>query len=435
MHHRVSGLPETVKATVSQLSPEALEKLDSDGSDNTTFTRSTASIAMSWYRVGGTEESFIEVVSASHLGQTYPHRRRLTRELVRAYAYAEKKYDPTFSMGSLREQLEQVVYELWISELPAGLRETAIALVVRAHQVNQRDIATSSRVLAEISGYRRGSVSEHMKKLEEIGLVTGVRFNGFGRSRTFSIDTGFQAGEVERYRPVTVHPGIVTGQLFSTFTHKLWHRLVLGQVARDLYLAAYEAPASVADLCKVAGVSRPTVKKHLAPLLEQGLLIEQGGKRKKYSADPGVGLDTVAADLGADEILEEQQRMHDQDREEDREARSEKVEQYLNRGLLYDPYTMYPESKINDPSWPVYIPKPVIRSGSMQYRSSMSWFRLNEAGIEEVRSTGRYWSADFLIPEEYREPVVSEIDPWAVDREPTPALGKTIMDYIGEPDF
>lgn len=393
-----TALSRSARDTLTKLPDQALEKLDGDGSQNSEFGSCAASFALSWIGAGGTLDTFLEVVEASHLGQTYPRPSRISRVLTRSYEWAEEHFDPSHATGDVRQRLEQLRQRLELSSLHPGIRTSALAVVKRGIEINTWTVDVSTRQLSEWAGCSIGTASAHIHRLRDLGVVSRIEARGKGNSRRLHLDLDYHppTAEVINQTDQELNTYVLPVDICSGSDHfELWSAHGVGQTAYRIYSCLGVVPATVADLIRATGAARNTVTKHLSTLVDLGLAVEIPGKRKRYCINLLPDLDHALAMTGAAEKLRAKQDRHTQDRR----VRAAYLEDHPEQaGRSFDPPVRSRwliESVLTTNPWTTEI-----------FDADQRRFRFNHAGLEYLRSLD--WDDQLTInlqnpPEEFKE--------------------------------
>ncbi|HET6398103.1 MAG TPA: hypothetical protein VFH47_00940 [Candidatus Thermoplasmatota archaeon] len=117
--------------------------------------------------------------------------------------------------------------------------------------------------LARESGEPWGTIQYHLSLLHRTSLVTSV-----------------EAGRERRFFPAEVEPA--RARLLA-----LLHQGRRGEIAQ--YIRSHPGARQV-DICEALDVSRKTFRHSVAPLVEEGLVLERRGLQfNRYYAEPGLG--------------------------------------------------------------------------------------------------------------------------------------------------
>lgn len=402
-HDRDSG------AILASLSDEALEKLEEDGSSNSGFNSAAFSFALSWIRAGGGKDGYVETVSQSTLGQSYP-RSDIDRRLSQTFDDALNKVDYSggygHHKGDLVDQLK--LFRLNVeksSEIKSSVKPTALALIDTGISIGAWSVSASSRTLAEATGLSHRTVSRHLNYLKSTPLVSRVTLNGTGYGRTFHLNLNYRAPKSD----TVGHNNVYTNDTYydlqvlmcdKSVHHLLWSKHGLGGTARRLYGALGAKPATKAGLSKASGLHRQTVERHLSRLVEVGLVAKlEASGYPRYALNLCPDIEHVLLEIGAQESLELQRIEHERQRNEFEELRGATLRRYLEAGMF-----------------------PAPLNGTTEQRRD---FKLTKAGLDYLRSERPNWYRSDKVPEKFRD--------YVPDRDPfDPESDKAIDDwYIG----
>lgn len=382
---------------LEKLSPDALEKLDGDGSQNSEFGSCAASFALSWIGAGGTLDTFLEVVESSHLGQTYTRPSRISRVLTRSYEWAEDHFDPSHATGDVRQRLEQLRQRLELSSLHPGIRTSALAVVKRGIEVNTWTVDVSTRQLSEWAGCSIGTASAHIPRLKDLGVISRIEVMGKGNSRRLHLDLDYHppTAEVINQSDQELNTYVLPYYMCSGSDHLLWTAHGVGQTAYRVYSSLSHVSCSVADLIKATGLVRNTVTKHLGVLVDLGLVVEIEGKRKRYCLNMMPDIDHAIATTGAVEKQQAKQERYAQDRHQ-RQAWIEDHPEDAHQA--FDP----PQRVRSDIDW--VLDRNMWQQGLISL--DPRFWRYNRAGLDHLESLQYDDQLEFHItnpPLEYRE--------------------------------
>lgn len=326
---------------IARLPPEALSKLDSDGSNNYEFNSAVFSFALSWINAGGDEAGYVETVASSHVGETYP-RSDLERRLATTFADAEEKHTgyrqstlagKAFVIERLGKCLTAIDTD---DDLPPQVKPTARAIVSRALSIGAFSLNVSTRQLAEDTGLQAATISRHLPSIKRSMLIKRVDSGSFGQSRTFHINLNYGSEEESTNVKNSYILSTCKYVMCNIFLHlELWSKHGLGSTAQRLYGDLTVFPRLASDIHNTSELSRPTATKHLATLVEHNLVVETTtGKRRRYAVNLLPDVDSILESTGARELQQQQKQLHNKQRQQFEQVRNTVLDTYRKAGVF-----------------------------------------------------------------------------------------------------
>lgn len=323
--------PDPVEALRKRLAARALKVLDGDLTGHSTFS-SVSSVAGSCYRKRFTFDEFTAVLWHSDLGAQYADenglktRGQFDKNVRNAWDWVDEKgFDHGYDARIVRERLavlaSRVQKAQWKGRGGSSERAVALALIGLGHELNKFTVDADGLLLAEAAGVGRATVHRAAARLAKKGFVTitwhpregDVKANTYLLNLDWVDQGSFINGTHSDLKP----PNTQCVSFMKLDFHPVFARKALGASARRIweFLLEQQEPATQRQVRESTGLSAGAVSKHLARMVQFGLVQSHPGHPAGYSLDPAGDLWAVAEAHGTQDWVEQTAEKHKRQRE------------------------------------------------------------------------------------------------------------------------